>query len=271
MTRQFFSRGETIAGTAYCYLKDHLGSVHELTDSTGIIQAKYRYDNFGRTTRIQGSVDSDFQFAGMYIHIRSGLYLTPARQYNNNLGIWLSRDMKEEGAGSNLYAYVSNSPVGFSDPTGLDSVEFSVYPIGVAPALLTGNAAYALLAHAGLLVNSCKKWYTVNGAWVDTSNGTFLDVQVSNAFSSRSAALQALKTAHMFTWGDPISTSSVDAKAILDSAARVRTELGVAKIPYSMIPYGEYATSNQALRQVLDKSGIRWNASTALPFIFPWL
>lgn len=37
VTRQFFRRGEIISGTAYFYVKDHLGSIREVSDSTGAI------------------------------------------------------------------------------------------------------------------------------------------------------------------------------------------------------------------------------------------
>jgi RHS repeat-associated protein len=58
----------------------------------------------------------------MYFHSRSGLYLTPNRQYNAALGRWLSRDPLEETMGANLYAYVGNSPTMYADPSGLGPV-----------------------------------------------------------------------------------------------------------------------------------------------------
>ncbi len=46
ITAQFFRGGETISGTKYFFEKDHLGSIRELTDNTGAVQAEYRYDPF---------------------------------------------------------------------------------------------------------------------------------------------------------------------------------------------------------------------------------
>lgn len=92
VTRRFYNQGEQIAGTNYFYTRDHLGSVRELTDGSGIVQAAYNYDPFGRATKTQGSLDSDMQYAGMYAHQPSGLNLAVNRQYNSGLARWMSRD-----------------------------------------------------------------------------------------------------------------------------------------------------------------------------------
>lgn len=115
ITRQFFKRGEKIAGTSYFYAKDQLGSVRELTDSSGVIQSRYGFDPYGRTTKLQGSIDAAYQFAGMYFHARSGLYQTPARFYNSSLATWLSRDPLDEGS----YSYAEGNPIALVDPLGL--------------------------------------------------------------------------------------------------------------------------------------------------------
>ena len=73
---QFFGRGETISSTKYLYTTDHLGSVREMTDNSGNIQAQYTFDPFGRVDKITEVVPSDFGYAGYYVHARSGLDLT---------------------------------------------------------------------------------------------------------------------------------------------------------------------------------------------------
>jgi RHS repeat-associated protein len=89
---QYFHNGQTISGTSYYYTKDHLGSIREMTDSSGTIQAQYNYEAYGRKTKLQGSLDSDFQFAAYYFHAPSGLSLTLNRNYSASLGRWMSRD-----------------------------------------------------------------------------------------------------------------------------------------------------------------------------------
>jgi RHS repeat-associated protein len=119
VTKRFFPQGEQIGGTAYFYTRDHLGSVREMTDSNGTIQARYSYDPYGRATQVSGSMASDFQYAGYYEHAGSGLNLTLFRAYDPNTGKWLSRDPMGEGADSTLYSYVYNNPVSLDDPLGL--------------------------------------------------------------------------------------------------------------------------------------------------------
>ncbi len=90
-----------------------------MTDSSGSVQGQYTYDPYGRATTLQGSLQSDFQFARCYIHQRSGLNLTLRRAYSSQFGRFLSRDPIGERGGKNLFAYVSNGPNLWIDPSGL--------------------------------------------------------------------------------------------------------------------------------------------------------
>jgi RHS repeat-associated protein len=119
VTAQYFPRGESLSGTSYYCTKDYLGSVRELIDSTGTVQAQYSYDPYGRVSKLQGTLNSDFQYAGYYLHAPSGLNLTLARAYNAQVGRFINRDPIEEQGGTNLYCYVQNDPVVFSDVQGL--------------------------------------------------------------------------------------------------------------------------------------------------------
>ncbi|MDD5262789.1 MAG: hypothetical protein PHD76_13165 [Methylacidiphilales bacterium] len=124
VTKRFFIQGQQIGGTNYYYTLDHLGSVREMTDSTGAIHARYDYDPYGRTTKLSGDLDADFQYAGYYSHTASGLDLTWFRAYDANLGRWLSRDPIAESGGINLYGYVANDPIGGIDPFGFARYEY---------------------------------------------------------------------------------------------------------------------------------------------------
>jgi RHS repeat-associated protein len=119
VTRRFYGLGEQIGGTAYFYTRDHLGSVVEMTGSTGALQARYDYDPYGRTTLVSGTNLSDFQYAGYYAHQPSGLNLTLFRAYDPNTAKWLSRDPLGEGSDATLYSYVWNDPIEGNDPLGL--------------------------------------------------------------------------------------------------------------------------------------------------------
>ncbi len=50
VTKRFFGQGEQISGTNYFFTRDHLGSVREMTDSTGAVKARYDYDPYGQRT-----------------------------------------------------------------------------------------------------------------------------------------------------------------------------------------------------------------------------
>ncbi|MBS2007159.1 MAG: hypothetical protein JST01_08965 [Cyanobacteria bacterium SZAS TMP-1] len=119
LVKQFFGRGQTISATNYFYTKEHIGSVRDMTDSSGNVQAHFEYDMWGVQTKTTGALDADFGYAGYYAHARSGLYLTMYRIYSPLLGRWLSRDPIEEDGGNNLYVYVSNMPISEIDPLGL--------------------------------------------------------------------------------------------------------------------------------------------------------
>jgi RHS repeat-associated protein len=119
VTRRFFSGGEQISGTNYLFTRDHLGSIREMMDASGTIQARYDYDPYGRRTKVSGNLDSDFGFTGHCYHPVSGLHLPLYRAYDTDIGGWLSRDPIGEMVGPNLHAYASNNPINFFDRYGL--------------------------------------------------------------------------------------------------------------------------------------------------------
>lgn len=125
VTKQFFARGQRNASTDFFYAKDHLASVRTMTDENGDVQAAYSFDLFGRVRKGEGGQDSDFQFAGYYVHARSGLDLTKFRAYSPLLGRFINRDPIEEADGANMYAFVSNSPAVLVDRSGLEMRVYS--------------------------------------------------------------------------------------------------------------------------------------------------
>jgi YD repeat-containing protein len=61
VTKQFFGWGETIGGTPYYYTRNHLGSICEMTDSSGNTVAQCSYDSYGNVAKLKGTgPDSDF-------------------------------------------------------------------------------------------------------------------------------------------------------------------------------------------------------------------
>jgi|GEM_PF-2402249 len=129
---RYFANGEQIPAASapankLFYTKDHLSSVRELTDSTGALRVSYNYDLFGKRTKLSGDLDTVVGYTGHHHHAASGLILTMYRAYYAELGRWLSRvpiedvsgEVPELEEGPNLYAYVLNDPMNFTDTYGL--------------------------------------------------------------------------------------------------------------------------------------------------------
>jgi RHS repeat-associated protein len=120
VNKRFFGQGEQISGVNYYFTRDHLGSVREIVNSAGLIQSRFDYDPYGRMTKVSGTMNADFGYAGMYYHAASGLSLAVYRAYSPDLARWLSRDPIAEKGGLNLYTYVGGNPVNFLDELGLE-------------------------------------------------------------------------------------------------------------------------------------------------------
>ena len=116
VTKQFFQYGKQVNGSNYFYSRDHLGSIREMTDSSGNIQSSYDYDSWGRQTVLSQTVTADFGYTGFYVNKTMDLDLTWFRAYDANMGRWLSRDPLGERTGPNLYVYVSNDTFKYLDP-----------------------------------------------------------------------------------------------------------------------------------------------------------
>ncbi len=118
ITKEYFSQGFRQGSNSYFYGKDHLGSIHNLTDSTGAIQTQLDYGLYGEVTELNGKTQPDFAYTGLFYHQRSGLYFADYRAYDAGLKRWLNRDPIGENGGINLYAYVLGNPIRFNDPSG---------------------------------------------------------------------------------------------------------------------------------------------------------
>jgi RHS repeat-associated protein len=117
------------SGTVY-YHRDGLGSTVALSDATGQIVERYRYDVFGRVEIRSATGESlpvslfgnRFLFTGREHLSEVGLYDYRNRVYSAELGRFLQTDPIRFTAGDgNLYRYVGNNAVNLWDPWGLAS------------------------------------------------------------------------------------------------------------------------------------------------------
>jgi RHS repeat-associated protein len=118
VVKRFFIRGEQRGGTNLYYFSDHLGSPRELTDTSSAIQAEYGYSPFGVRKKLAGNTDSPFGFTGLLSHDSSETLFAVYRAYSPRSGRWLSRDPIGERGGLNLYAYVGQNPLRWTDRFG---------------------------------------------------------------------------------------------------------------------------------------------------------
>jgi RHS repeat-associated protein len=125
---ELFTRTDVPAATTSHLLPDALGSALALADSAGAVQTEYTYEPFGKTTVTGASNTNPFQYTGRE-NDGTGLYYYRARYYHPGLQRFISEDPIEfVGGGINLYAYVANNPVIFSDPNGLEAPMFPAVP-----------------------------------------------------------------------------------------------------------------------------------------------
>ncbi len=103
-------------------LTDHLGSVVAITSANGSVLSQQRYLPFGQVRTDVGDItQTDFGYTGQRNLADMGLMDYHARMYDSLLGRWIQPDSIVPGASPqalNRYAYVFNSPIGLSDPSG---------------------------------------------------------------------------------------------------------------------------------------------------------
>lgn len=120
VTKQYFCQGLVQGTTKLFYTFDHLGSVRELVDDAGTVQAQYRYSTYGERTKETGNLDSDGEYAGLSHHQASGLDRATCRLYDAKNKRWISRDPLGEGTDRTLYRFGWNNPISNIDPSGLE-------------------------------------------------------------------------------------------------------------------------------------------------------
>jgi RHS repeat-associated protein len=111
-------------GANYYYHYDQLGSVINVTSSTGATQWTESYEPYGairtETKNSNQAPANLMKFTGEYLD-PTGLYHMRARQYHPVIARFLSRDGLESAADSpyaGAYVYVNNRPTVATDPTG---------------------------------------------------------------------------------------------------------------------------------------------------------
>jgi RHS repeat-associated protein len=127
-------------GQHYRVATDHLGSVRVVTDAAGAVVKRLQYTSWGvQTADSNPAWTLPFGYAGGLADPVTGLVRFGFRDYEPAAGRWVSRDPALYNGGQhNLYAYVGNQPVAYTDPSGLYGIQGS----GCAAICLGGRIAY---------------------------------------------------------------------------------------------------------------------------------
>ena len=104
----------------YKMVRDHLGSIRMVVHSeSGKVMQEMEYDAFGNVVKDTNPGFQPFGFAGGLHDRDTGLVRFGARDYNPVTGRWMQKDpIGFEGGDTNLYRYINNDPVNFTDPKG---------------------------------------------------------------------------------------------------------------------------------------------------------
>ena len=114
------------------YMYNGHGDVTALVDTNKVVRVTYYYDAFGNPVETKfydangnltaNGVNNPITFAGYQYDKETGLYYLNARMYDPKIASFLQEDSyrgeADDPLSLNLYAYCSNEPLMYSDPTG---------------------------------------------------------------------------------------------------------------------------------------------------------
>ena len=151
----------TQGASTFFYHQDGLGSVTELTDSTGSVAKAYAYDAYGNILESPGTVNQPYTYTGREFDSESGLYYYRARYYDAGTGRFLQKDPIGFANGDpNLYPYVRENPLFYTDPTG--QCPWCIAAVVGAVSGAGFDLAYQLIVNGGSL--KCVDWESVGSS-----------------------------------------------------------------------------------------------------------
>ena len=113
----------------YWFEKNIWGDITAVYDDAGNLIIEYSYDPYGNCTETvlsnsYGARYNPFRYRGYYYDADLGLYYLNSRYYDSNTCRFINADgvsylgANEDLVSYNLYAYCSNNPIAYTDPSG---------------------------------------------------------------------------------------------------------------------------------------------------------
>ncbi|WP_460320156.1 polymorphic toxin-type HINT domain-containing protein [Paenibacillus sp. YSY-4.3] len=132
---RLWSRVDQATGAVQYYQFNGHGDVVGLVDSAGNQLNSYTYDIWGNPELEEETVPNIFRYSGEYWDEATDLQYLRARWYDPNAGRFVSKDSYEgditNPLSQNLYTYVHNNPLIYTDPSG-----HYIMPMAPTPSLI---------------------------------------------------------------------------------------------------------------------------------------
>jgi RHS repeat-associated protein len=129
------------SGVTSYYVRDHLGSIRQRTDTSGNALLTRDYDAWGNP--LAGASTAGWSFTGREWDPETSLYYYRARYHAPSLGRFISEDPIGLRGGPNYYTYVEASPVSGVDPSGTTCMTNTGFLLGWLAGALPCEMDYA--------------------------------------------------------------------------------------------------------------------------------
>jgi RHS repeat-associated protein len=148
--------GYVQSGTAYAFGTDNLGSVTNVIASCGCLDATYAYTPYGHINSVTGTDGNQnlIRYTGALYDITSNYWHFGNRWNNAYTSNFTTQDTSNylaDPENGNRYAYASDNPVNYTDPTGTCSGILGVISCAVT-VLKTGAAAAGVVGAGGCAI-----------------------------------------------------------------------------------------------------------------------
>ncbi|MGF9915890.1 RHS repeat-associated core domain-containing protein, partial [Paenibacillus ehimensis] len=155
-------------GAKTYYLHNGHGDVVGLTDGSGNVVNRYTYDIWGNPLTVTEQVPQPFRYSGEFWDNSAHLQYLRARWYDPSVGRFMSQDTYEGDIANplslNLYTYVHNNPLRYTDPSGHEIYGEGCY----GPCYMGYNSTPQI--YSDITTGILKSWQIVGSLAVDDIN-----------------------------------------------------------------------------------------------------